>query len=170
MALSINRVQLAGNLTRDPQIRVIGENRSVASFGLAINRRYKTAEGEAKEEVTFVDIDAWGRTAELAGQYLTKGSPCYIEGRLRLETWQDKEGQNRQRLKVVADHIQFLNRNRDQDMDSTDTADEGANPPSATIRTPQAGNGGKTAAGTGVARSVPRRSMVGSASNDTPPF
>jgi single-strand DNA-binding protein len=111
MSLNLNTVTLAGHLTRDPELRQAGE-RSVVNFGLAINRRWKSQEGEAKEETTFVDIEAWGRTAEIVGQYLAKGSPCYIEGRLKLDSWQDKEGQKRSKLKVVADNVQFLGRPR----------------------------------------------------------
>jgi single-strand DNA-binding protein len=115
MALQLNRVLLAGNLTRDPQVRFFANERAVASFGLAINRRYKTADGQQKEEVTFVDCEAWGRTAELVGQYLTKGRSCFIEGRLRLDSWEDKkDGQKRSKLVVVADNVQFLDSNRDR--------------------------------------------------------
>jgi len=113
--LNLNSVALAGHLTRDPEVRVIGADRSVASFALAINRRYKGQDGELKEEATFVDCEAWGRTAEIIGQYLTKGSPVYIEGRLRLDNWQDKDGQKRSRLKVVADNVQFLGTKRPAD-------------------------------------------------------
>jgi len=113
--LNLNSVALAGHLTRDPEVRVIGADRSVASFAVAINRRYKGQDGELKEEATFVDCEAWGRTAEIIGQYLTKGSPVYIEGRLRLDTWQDKDGQKRSRLKVVADNVQFLGSKRPAD-------------------------------------------------------
>ncbi len=108
MAVAINRVLLGGNLTRDPQVRFLANERAVANFGLAINRRFKGADGQMKEEVTFVDIEAWGRTAELVGQYLTKGRACFIEGYLKLDSWDDKDGQKRQKLKVVADNVQFL--------------------------------------------------------------
>jgi len=122
--LNVNTVILAGHLTRDPELRTIASdsnnsnsnntntntntNKVVAHFSLAINRRYKSAEGEIKEESTFVDCEAWGRTAELIGQYLAKGSAAYVEGRLKLDNWQDKEGKNRQRLKVVVDNVQFI--------------------------------------------------------------
>lgn len=109
MAANINRVLLAGNLTRDPQVRFLANERAVADFGLAMNRRYRGADGEMKEDTTFVDIEAWGRTAELVGQYLTKGRSCFVEGRLRLDQWEDKStGQKRNKLKVVADNVQFL--------------------------------------------------------------
>ena len=109
MAVSLNKVLLAGNLTRDPQVKFFANERAVADFSIACNRRYRGADGESKEEVTFVDIEAWGRTAELVGQYLTKGQPCFVEGRLRLDSWEDKQsGAKRSRLKVVADSVQFL--------------------------------------------------------------
>ncbi len=109
MAMQLNRVMLAGNLTRDPQVKFLANERAVAQFGLAINRRFKGADGQLKEEVTFVDIEAWGRTAELVGQYLTKGRACFVEGHLRLDSWDDKkDGQKRTKLKVVADNVQFL--------------------------------------------------------------
>jgi len=110
MSLNLNHVTLAGNLTRDPELRQVGAEKVVANTSIAINRRWKDpATGEQREEATFVDIEAWGRTAELMGQYLKKGSPAYIEGRLRLEAWDDKEsGQKRSRMKVVADTVQFL--------------------------------------------------------------
>jgi single-strand DNA-binding protein len=115
MSLNLNQVVLAGHLTRTPEVKLIsGNQRRVAIFAIAVNRRWKTAEGETKEEAAFIDCEAWGRTAELAGQYLTKGSPVYAEGRLRLDAWQDKEGQRRTRLKVVIDTIQFLSRPGDR--------------------------------------------------------
>jgi single-strand DNA-binding protein len=108
MSLNLNTVMLAGHLTRDPQLRSLANDRTVVSFSLAINRRFKGADGEVKEDSTFVDCEAWGRTAELVGQYLAKGSACYLEGRLKLDSWEDKEGGKRSRLKVVADNVQFL--------------------------------------------------------------
>lgn len=108
MAVAINRVLLGGNLTRDPQVRFLPSEQAVANFGLAINRRFKGSDGQMKEEVTFIDVEAWGRTAELVGQYLTKGRACFVEGRLKLDSWDDKDGQKRSKLKVVADSVQFL--------------------------------------------------------------
>lgn len=109
MSLNLNNVVLAGHLTRDPELKQIGADRVVASTGLAINRRWKDAAGQQHEEATFVEVEAWGRTAELVGQYLKKGSPAYIEGRLKLDSWDDKDsGQKRTKMKVVADNVQFL--------------------------------------------------------------
>ncbi len=124
MSLNLNSVTLAGNLTRNPEVKMVGNERTVASFSIAINRRYKGADGEYKEEATFVDYEAWGRTAELIGQYLVKGSGCFVEGRLRLDSWQDKEGAKKSRLKVVVDNVQFLGRPKNA-MAGGDTAAPG---------------------------------------------
>jgi single-strand DNA-binding protein len=109
MSASINRVFLAGHLTRDPSIKFLANEKAVGEFGIAINRRFKDASGALKEECTFVDVEAWGRTAELCGQYLKKGSSCFLEGRLKLDLWEDKkDGSKRSKLRVVADSVQFL--------------------------------------------------------------
>ncbi len=106
--VSINKVMIAGNLTRAPELRNVGE-KSVANFSLALNYKYKGADGQAKEDVTFVDVETWGKTAELVAQYLEKGSACFVEGRLKTETWEDKNGGGkRSKMKVVADNVQFL--------------------------------------------------------------
>ncbi len=113
MALNLNRVLLAGNLTRDPQVRFFANERAVADFGLAINRRTKSADGQQKDETTFVDCEAWGRDAELIGQYCQKGKAIFIEGRLRLDTWDDKkDGSKRSKLKVVVERFQFVDSGR----------------------------------------------------------
>ncbi len=105
----LNKVFLIGNLTRDPELRVTPKGTSIASFGLAINRQSKNADGSHADEVTFVDIEAWGKQAELVAKYLAKGSPCMVEGRLRLDSWEDKNTQQkRSRLKVVLENVQFL--------------------------------------------------------------
>lgn len=108
MAGNVNRVFLMGNLTRDVEMRHTPQNTAVGSFGLAVNRRYKTQDGQSHEEVTFVDCDAWGRTAEVMAQYLKKGRPVFIEGRLKLDQWQDQQGNKRSRLKVVVENFQFV--------------------------------------------------------------
>jgi single-strand DNA-binding protein len=106
---SYNKVLLMGNLTRDPEVRYTPKGTALANIGLAVNRTYKTESGEQKEEVTFVDIEVWGRQAETVGQYLAKGRPVFVEGRLKLDSWEDKEsGQKRNKLKVVAERVQFL--------------------------------------------------------------
>ena len=106
---SFNKVILVGNLTRDPELRYTPKGMAIAKIGLAINRSWKTETGETKEEVTFVDVDVFGRTAENVGQYMRKGRPILIEGRLRLDQWDDKQtGQKRSKLGVVAETVQFL--------------------------------------------------------------
>jgi single-strand DNA-binding protein len=139
MALSLNRVMLAGNLTRDPQVRFLASEKAVAEFGLAINRRFKDKDGQNKEEVTFVDVETWGRTAELVGQYLTKGRACYIEGRLKFDSWEDKEGQKRSKLKVVADNVQFLDSRATTDRPAGEAAEAQAGGKPAAASTPAAG-------------------------------
>jgi single-strand DNA-binding protein len=106
---SFNKVILVGNLTRDPELRYTPKGMAIAKLGLAVNRTWRNEAGETKEEVTFVDVDVFGRTAENVGQYMRKGRPILIEGRLRLDQWDDKQtGQKRSRLGVVAETVQFL--------------------------------------------------------------
>src|SRR6266850_5410645 len=106
---NFNKVILAGNLTRDPEVRYTPKGTAIAKLGLAINRTWKNEAGETKEEVTFVDIDAFGRQAETIGQYLKKGRPILVEGRLRLDTWDDKQtNQKKSKLNVVLESFQFM--------------------------------------------------------------
>lgn len=106
---NFNKVILAGNLTRDPELRYTPSGKAIAKFGMAINRNWTTDTGEKKEEVTFVDIDSFGRQAEVISQYLKKGRPVLIEGRLKLDQWDDKQtGQKRSRLGVVLESFSFL--------------------------------------------------------------
>jgi single-strand DNA-binding protein len=106
---SFNKVILVGNLTRDPELRYTPKGTAIARLGVACNRKWKSETGEMKEEVTFVDVDAFGRTAETIGQYLKKGRPILIEGRLRYDTWEDKQsGQKKSKLGVVLENFQFL--------------------------------------------------------------
>jgi single-strand DNA-binding protein len=110
---NLNRVMLMGRLTRDPETRYTKTGTAVCDLSLAINRVLPAAEqeggGERREEVTYVDITLWGKTAEVAQQYLTKGRGVFIEGRLQLDTWDDQQtGQKRSRLKVVGEHLEFL--------------------------------------------------------------
>ncbi len=97
-----------GNLTRDPELKQTPSNQPVAQIGIAMNRKFKDRDGNMREEVTFVDCEAWGRTAEVMAQYLSKGRPVFVEGRLKLDQWQDKEGNNRSKLKVVIENFQFV--------------------------------------------------------------
>ena len=104
---SFNKVILVGNVTRDPELKYIASGTAVTEIGLAVNDRRKTASGEWVEETTFVDVTLWGRTAEIAGEYVTKGSPLLIEGRLKLDTW-EKEGKKNSKLRVVGERMQLL--------------------------------------------------------------
>lgn len=107
---SFNKVMVMGNLTRDPQIRFTPSKTAVAELGIAVTRKWFDKQAnEKKEETTFIDVTLWGKTAELAGEYLSKGSGVFIEGRLQLDSWQDKtSGEKRQKLKVVGETMQFV--------------------------------------------------------------
>jgi single-strand DNA-binding protein len=109
MAASFNKVFLLGNLTRDPEVRYTPKGSAVADLGIAVNRVYTLDTGEKREEVTFVDVTLWARLAEIAGEYLKKGRPVFIEGRLQLDSWDDKQtGQKRSRLRVIGETMQLL--------------------------------------------------------------
>ena len=106
---SYNKVLLLGNLTRDPEVRYTPKGTAVTDLGIAVNRQYTLDTGEKREEVTFVDVTFWGRTAEVAAEYLRKGRSVFIEGRLQLDTWDDKQsGQKRSKLKVIGEMMQML--------------------------------------------------------------
>ena len=106
---SFNKVILLGNLTRDPEVRYTPKGTAVTDLGLAVNRTYTADNGEKREEVTYVDVVLWSRLAEIAGEYLKKGRPVFIEGRLQLDTWDDKQsGQKRSKLKVVGEGLQLI--------------------------------------------------------------
>lgn len=105
----LNKVFLIGNLTRDPELRVTPKGTAICQFGIAVNRQFKDESGATRDETTFVDIEAWGKQGELVSKYLSKGSPAMVEGRLKLDQWEDKtSGQKRSKLKVVLDNVQFL--------------------------------------------------------------
>jgi single-strand DNA-binding protein len=106
---SFNKVILLGNLTRDPEVRYTPKGSAVCDLGIAINRQYTLDSGEKREEVTYVDVVLWSRLAEIAGEYLKKGRPIFIEGRLQLDTWDDKQsGQKRSKLRVIGETMQLL--------------------------------------------------------------
>src|ERR1700745_163022 len=106
---SFNKVILLGNLTRDPEVRYTPKGSAVCDLGVAVNRVYTTEGGEKREEVTFVDVVLWARLAEIAGEYLKKGRPVFVEGRLQLDSWDDKQsGQKRTKLKVIGENMQML--------------------------------------------------------------
>lgn len=104
----VNRVFLAGNLTRDPEVRYTPSGTAVADLGLAINERYKSKDGTWEEKTVFVDVVVWGRQAETSGEYLYKGSPVLVEGRLQLDQWENQQGEKRSKIRVRADRVQFL--------------------------------------------------------------
>jgi len=105
---NFNRVILMGNLTRDPQLRYLPNNTPVCDFGVAVNRRYRDRDGNQKDEVCFVDVSAWGKQAEMINQYMAKGRPILIEGRLKFDTWTAQDGQKRSKLSVVAENFTFV--------------------------------------------------------------
>ncbi len=106
---SLNKVLLMGNLTRDPELRVTPKGTPICQFSLAINRKFKMESGESREEVIFVDIEAWGKQGETIAKYVTKGRPLFVEGRLRLDTWEDKTTkEKRSRMKVVLEAFEFV--------------------------------------------------------------
>jgi single-strand DNA-binding protein len=106
---SFNKVILLGNLTRDPEVRYTPKGSAVCDLGIAVNRQYTLDSGEKREEVTYVDVVLWSRLAEIAGEYLKKGRPVFIEGRLQMDTWDDKQtGQKRTKLRVIGETMQLL--------------------------------------------------------------
>src|ERR1017187_9802064 len=112
---SFNKVILAGNLTRDPELRYTPKGTAIAQITLAVNRKWKTETGEMREEVSFIDVDAFGRQAEVIGQYLKKGRPFLVEGRLKQDTWEDKNTKQKQsKIKVVLEGFSFIDSNRSE--------------------------------------------------------
>ena len=105
---SLNKVLLIGNLTRDPEVKMLSNGRPVCNFGLALNRNFKDAEGNRKEEVTFVDVECYGPRAEAVGRFFTKGRSIFVEGRLKFDQWESKEGEKRSALRVVLDNFEFV--------------------------------------------------------------
>jgi single-strand DNA-binding protein len=130
---AFNKVILAGNLTRDPELRYTPSGTAIAKFGLALNRKWKDSQsGEMREEVTFVDVDAFGKQAELIGQYVKKGNPLLVEGRLKMDTWEDKQTQQKKsRLGVVMEGMTFLGTGGGRDGGDFGGGGGGGNPPSA---------------------------------------
>jgi len=106
---NLNKVMLMGNLTRDPEIKYTPKGMAIASFGIAVNRVWSNEAGEKQEEVTFIDIEMFGRKAEVVGEYFKKGKPIYVEGRLKLDSWDDKtSGQKKSKLKIIGETFEFL--------------------------------------------------------------
>ncbi|MBD5778210.1 single-stranded DNA-binding protein [Pelagicoccus sp. NFK12] len=104
---NFNKVILLGNLTRDPELRVTPKGTSVCQFGMAVNRVYRSGD-ETQEETTFVDLEAWGKQAEIISKYVSKGNPLFIEGRLKFDSWESKEGEKRSKLKVIVENMQLM--------------------------------------------------------------
>ncbi len=119
---SFNKVILMGNLTRDPELRVTPQGMAICKIGLAVNRTFKGSDGNNQEEVTFVDVDAFGKQAEVIGKFMNKGKPILIEGRLRMDSWTTKEGDKRSKMVVVVENFQFVGGRSD------DSGGEGYNP------------------------------------------
>lgn len=118
---SLNTVLLMGNLTRDPEIKYTPKGTAIAEIGLAINHNYTTDSGEKREEVTFVDVTFWGKQAETIGKYCKKGHPLFVEGRLQLDSWDDKQtGQKQYRMRVIGNGFQFLGGKRDEGGEHTE--------------------------------------------------
>jgi single-strand DNA-binding protein len=150
---NLNKVMLIGNLTRDPEIKYTPKGTAIAQLGLAVNRSWSNDAGEKQEETTFVDVELFGRVAEIAGEYLRKGRPVFIEGRLKLDTWDDKQsGQKRSKMRVVGEQLQLLG--------SRDGAPQGA---------PGGGGGGGRAEYSGEGRSSQRSAPRASSPPPRPP-
>lgn len=115
---SFNKVILLGNLTRDPEMRTTNSGTSICKFGIATTRVSRGSDGEQREEVVFIDVDAFGKQAEVIGRYFTKGRPIFIEGRLRLDQWESSTGEKRSKLSVVLESFQFIGNSRTDDSDS----------------------------------------------------
>jgi len=114
---SFNKVVLVGNLTRDPELKYLPNGTAVAQVGLAVNRSWTSESGEKKEEVTFVDITLWGKTAENTAKYMSKGGAVLVEGRLKLDQW-EKDGQKFSKLKVIGESVVFLSNSKDEKSDN----------------------------------------------------
>ena len=131
---SFNKVILMGNLTRDPELRYTPKGTAVAKLGLAVNRSWRNADGQQQDETTFVDVDAFGKQAETLGQYMQKGRPILIEGRLKLDQWEDKNtGQNRSKLGVILEKFSFVGGGGGQSGGSTNAPQSSAPPPTSDV-------------------------------------
>jgi len=124
---SLTKVLLIGNLTRDPDVKMMTNGRPVCNFGLALNRSYKDSEGNKKDETTFVDVECYGPRAEAVGRFFTKGRAIFVEGRLKLDQWESKEGEKRSAIRVVLDNFEFVDsrqesQNNQSDVNSTSSA------------------------------------------------
>jgi single-strand DNA-binding protein len=133
MPASLNKVFLIGNLTRDPELRYLSTGQAVATFSVAVNRSYTTQSGEKRDEATFVRVVTWEKRAEVCNEYLKKGSPVFVEGRLQSRTWEGQDGAKRSTIEVVASNVQFLGRaggSRGESSQAEDISVEDGVPPS----------------------------------------
>lgn len=127
---SLNRVFLMGNLTRDPEVRYTPSGTAVGDLGLAVNESYKNKAGETVESTVFVDVEVWSRQAETCAEYLYKGSPVFVEGRLKLDQWENQQGEKRSKLRVRADRVQFLGSPK-RTADQADAPQSAMSPPTS---------------------------------------
>ena len=125
---SLNKVLLIGSLTRDPEVRMMSSGRPVCNFGLALNRNYKDAEGNKKEEVTFVDVECFGPRAEAVGRFFSKGRAIFVEGRLKLDQWETKEGEKRSAIRVVLDNFEFVDAGKSDGHTTSDQSNRPVTP------------------------------------------
>lgn len=137
--MNVNKVFIAGNITREPDLKYIPSGTAVCSFGVAINNKWTDKDGQKHEDVVFVDVEAWSRIGEVISEHLTKGSPIFVEGRLKLDQWTDKDGSKRSKVKVVCERMQFVGSKSDGPSDSRseyaqDTAPQEPQPQAATER------------------------------------
>ncbi len=177
---NLNKVMLIGNLTRDPEMKYLPKGTAVAEFGLAVGRKYKTESGDLKEETMFVDISVFGRSAEIAKEYLTKGKNVYVEGRLQLDTWDDKQtGQKRSKHRIFCENFQMLGGRGDsaesggggggggRSTSSSSSEDEyDQRPPARSQSSSQGGGGG----GSSQQRPKPKPAPVSQDDDDDIPF
>jgi single-strand DNA-binding protein len=159
---NFNKVILAGKLTRDPQLSYLPSNTPVCEFGMAINRKWKAQTGEMREDVTYVEIRAFGRQAETLNQYMAKGRPILVEGQLRYDTWEGKDGQKRSKLYVVADSFQFLG--------SPGEGGRGGRAPARAPEPARAGGGGAGGGGGGSYDEMPPMEDSGPPTGENIPF
>lgn len=129
---TLNRVFLMGNLTRDPEVRYTPSGTAVGDLGLAVNETYKNKAGETVESTVFVDVEVWARQAETCAEYLHKGSPVFVEGRLKLDQWENQQGEKRSKLRVRADRVQFLGSPKRADANNTPNGEDADRPASPT--------------------------------------
>ena len=144
---NLNKVMLIGNLTRDPELRVTPKGTAICQFSLAVNRKFRDEAGADREEVTYVDIEAWGKSGENIAKYCTKGRPLFVEGRLRLDQWEDKTTkEKRSRMKVVCDNFQFLGTGRAEGAPGPEGGGGGGEAPRYNSPAPRTGGAPRPAA------------------------